>query len=219
MLVRCRLNRLTHLDRIIGEPIRRYEHPRPGDMLHVDVEKLGRVPDGGGWRYVGRTQGTRNRFATALRTEAPKSKYRQPLIGTCYLHTVIDDHSRVAYVEPHHDETAQTAAAVLRNAVAWFAARGVTTRKVLSDNGGAYRSFCGVTPAPSSASPPSGPGPTARRPTARSSGSTAPWPTGGPSRSSTPPMPPAWPPCHPGCTSTTTIGPTQRSARLHPSPG
>jgi transposase InsO family protein len=141
VLVRCRVNRLTHLDRATGEPIRRYEHERPGDLLHVDVKKLGKVPDGGGWRYVGREQGLRNRSATSLRTGAPKSKYHQPLIGTCYLHTVIDDHSRVAYVEAHDDETKETATAVLRNAVAWFAARGVTVRRVLSDNGGAYRSY------------------------------------------------------------------------------
>jgi transposase InsO family protein len=141
VLVRCRLNRLTHLDRTTGERIRRYEHERPGDLIHVDVKKLGKVPDGGGWRYVGREQGLRNRAVTAARTGAPKSKYRQPLIGTCYLHTVIDDHSRVAYVEPHDDETKETAAAVLRNAVAWFADRGVTVRRVLSDNGGAYRSY------------------------------------------------------------------------------
>ena len=138
VLVRCRLNRLTYLDRVTGEPIRRYEHERPGDLLHVDVKKLGKVPDGGGWRYVGREQGLRNRSATSLRTGAPKSKYHHPLIGTCYLHTVIDDHSRVAYVEAHDDETKETATAVLRNAVAWFAARGVTVRRVLSDNGGAY---------------------------------------------------------------------------------
>ena len=56
------------------------------------------------------------------------------------MHTVIDDHSRVAYAEIHDDETAATAAAVLRNAVAWFAARGVTIERVLSDNGSAYRS-------------------------------------------------------------------------------
>jgi transposase InsO family protein len=140
VLVRCRLNRLTHLDRATGERIRRYEHERPGDLLHVDVKKLGRVPDGGGWRYVGREQGGRNRAATAARTGAPRSKYHQPLVGTCYLHTVIDDHSRVAYVEAHDDETKETATAVLRNAVAWFADRGVTVRRVLSDNGGAYRS-------------------------------------------------------------------------------
>ncbi len=140
VLVRCRLNRLTHIDRATGEPIRRYEHERPGDLLHVDVKKLGKVPDGGGWRYVGREQGLRNRSATSLRTGAPKCKYHHPLIGTCYLHTVLDDHSRVAYVEAHDDETKETATAVLRNAVAWFAARGVTVRRVLSDNGGAYRS-------------------------------------------------------------------------------
>ena len=141
VLVRCRLNRLTHLDRVSGERIRRYEHERAGDLLHVDVKKLGKVPDGGGWRYLSKAEGFRNRAATAARTGAAKGKHGQPLIGTCYLHTVIDDHSRVAYVEPHDDETKETATAVLRNAVAWFADRGVTVRAVLSDNGGAYRSY------------------------------------------------------------------------------
>ena len=141
VLARCRLNRLSHLDRVTGEPIRRYEHERPGDLIHVDVKKIGKVPDGGGWRYVGRQQGKKNRAATAARTGAPRSKYRQPLVGTCYLHTVIDDHSRVAYVEAREDETKETAAEVLRNAVAWFAVRGVTVRRVLSDNGSAYRSY------------------------------------------------------------------------------
>ena len=141
VLVRCRINRLTHIDRATGEAIRRYEHERPGDLIHVDVKKLGRVPDGGGWRYTGREQGFRNRARTVARTGAPRSKYRQPLIGTCYLHTVIDDHSRVAYVEARDDETKETSVAVLRNAVAWFAERGVTVHRVLSDNGGAYRSF------------------------------------------------------------------------------
>ena len=141
VLVRCRLNRLTYLDRATGEPIRRYEHARPGDLLHMDVKKLGKVPDGGGWRYVGRQRGGRNRAATSARTGVPKSKYRQPLIGTCYLHTVIDDHSRVAYVEAREDETKATAADVLRHAVAWFAERGVVVDKVLTDNGGCYRSF------------------------------------------------------------------------------
>ena len=63
VLVRCRLNRLTHIDRATGEPIRRYEHERPGDLIHVDVKKLGNVPDGGGWRYVGRQQGEKNRVS------------------------------------------------------------------------------------------------------------------------------------------------------------
>jgi transposase InsO family protein len=137
VLVRCRLNRLAHVDRATGEPIRRYEHERPGDLIHVDVKKLGKVPDGGGWRYVGRAQGRKNRSATANK---PRNKWRNPLIGTCYLHTVIDDHSRVAYVEAHDDETKETATLVLRNAVAWFADRGVTVHRVLSDNGSCYRS-------------------------------------------------------------------------------
>src|SRR6478735_5338495 len=137
VLVRCRLNRLTHLDRATGEPIRRYEHERPGDLIHVDVKKLGKVPDGGGWRYVGRAQGRKNRSAA---TDKPRNKWHNPLIGTCYLHTVIDDHSRVAYVEAHDDETKETATSVLRNAVAWFAARGVVVERVLSDNGSCYKS-------------------------------------------------------------------------------
>ena len=137
VLVRCRLNRLTHIDRTTGEPIRRYEHEHPGDLIHVDVKKLGRVPDGGGWRYVGRQQGKKNRAATP---DKPRNRHHNPLIGICYLHTVIDDHSRVAYVEARDDETKETATDVLRNAVAWFADRGVTVHRVLSDNGSCYKS-------------------------------------------------------------------------------
>ncbi len=140
VLVRCRINRLTHVDRVTGEQIRRYEHERPGDLIHVDVKKLGRVPDGGGWRYVGRLQGNRNKSATVERTGVPRNKWRNPVIGICYLHTVIDDHSRVAYVEARDDETKETATDVLRNAVAWFADRGVTVQRVLSDNGSCYKS-------------------------------------------------------------------------------
>jgi len=137
VLVRCRLNRLSHIDRATGEPIRRYEHERPGDLIHVDVKKLGNVPDGGGWRYVGRQQGLRNRAVTPGK---PKNIHRGVKMGTAFVHTVIDDHSRVAYAEIHDDETAATATAVLRNAVAWFAERGVTVQRVLSDNGSAYKS-------------------------------------------------------------------------------
>lgn len=137
VLVRCRINRLTHIDRATGEPIRRYEHDKPGDLIHVDVKKLGRIPDGGGWRYVGRKQGNRNRAATPA---MPRNKWRNPQLGTCYLHTVIDDHSRVAYVEAHDDQTKETAAEVLRNAVAWFADRGVIVKRVISDNGSCYKS-------------------------------------------------------------------------------
>jgi transposase InsO family protein len=139
VLVRCRLNRLTHVDRATGEPIRRYEHDHPGSLIHVDVKKLGNIPDGGGWRYLGRRQGDQNRIATRNRT-GMSNAYRNPKVGTAFVHTVIDDHSRVAYAEIHDDETAATAAGVLHRAVAWFAARGVVVERVLSDNGGAYRS-------------------------------------------------------------------------------
>lgn len=135
VLVRCRLNRLGHVDRATGEPVRRYEHAHPGSLLHVDVKKLGNIPDGGGWRFVGRAQGRKNRAATPGK---PRSKYRNPKMGHAFVHTVIDDHSRVAYAEVHDDETAATATAVLRRAVAWFAVRGITTERVLSDNGSPY---------------------------------------------------------------------------------
>lgn len=137
VLVRCRLNRLHHVDKRTGEIIRRYEHDTPGAMIHVDVKKLGNIPDGGGWRYVGRRQGGRNRAGTPDKT---RSRNREPLIGLAYVHTVIDDHSCVGYAEIQGDETAATAVAVLKRAVSWFAARGVAVERVLSDNGSAYKS-------------------------------------------------------------------------------
>jgi transposase InsO family protein len=140
VLVRCRLNRLSHIDRVTGEPARRYERSRPGELIHVDVTKFGNIPDGGGWRFVGVEQGDRNRNATRDRTGITSRKY-YPKVGTCFVHTVIDDYSRVAYAEIHDDEKAVTAVGVLYRAVAWFAERGVTVQRVLSDNGSAYKSF------------------------------------------------------------------------------
>lgn len=134
VLVRCRLNRLSHIDKHTGEIIRRYEHDTPGSMIHVDVKKLGKIPDGGGWRFVGRKQGKRNAAATR------GTKTRGFKTGTAYVHTVIDDHSRVAYAEIHDDETAITAVGVLERAASWFGARGITVERVLSDNGPAYKS-------------------------------------------------------------------------------
>jgi transposase InsO family protein len=97
------------------------------------------IPDGGGHRFVTRQQSKLNARATAQRTGA-RGKRSRPLIGTAYVHTVIDDHSRVAYAEIHADEKAATAIAVLQRATAWFADHGVTVQRVLSDNGSAYRS-------------------------------------------------------------------------------
>ena len=137
VLTRVKLNRLHHVDVRTGETIRRYEHEYPGSMIHVDVKKIGNIPDGGGWRYVGRQQGDRNRAATPGKD---RNKYRNTLMRHAFVHTVIDDNSRVSYAEIHDDETAVTAVGVLRRAVAWFTDRGVTVERVLSDNGSAYKS-------------------------------------------------------------------------------
>ncbi len=137
VLVRCRINQLSRIDRVTGEPIRRYEHDYPGSLIHVDVTKFGNIPDGGGHRFVGRQQGRKNKRATP---DLPKGADRNPRTGTAFLHTVIDDHSRVAYVEICGDEKADTAIGVLQRSAAWFADRGVTVEAVLSDNGSCYRS-------------------------------------------------------------------------------
>jgi transposase InsO family protein len=140
VLVRCRINRLSRIDRVTGEPIRRYEHDRPGALIHVDVTKFGNIPDGGGHKFLSRQQSKANARAQARRTGERGREYR-PRIGTAFLHTVIDDHSRVAYVEICADEKSVTAIGVLERAVAWFADHGVTVERVLSDNGSAYKSY------------------------------------------------------------------------------
>lgn len=137
VLKRCRLHRLSHVDRKTGEVIRRYEHDHPGSLIHVDVKKLGNIPDGGGWKFVGRQQGATNKAAMK---HLPRNKYRNVINGKAFVHTVIDDHSRVAYAEIHNDECKETAVAVLKRATAWFAARGVKVERVLSDNGSCYKS-------------------------------------------------------------------------------
>lgn len=131
------LNRLSHIDREVGEPVRRYEHPHPGSLIHVDFKKLDNIPEGGGWRFVGRQQGNWNRQATPGK---PRNKYGNELMKHAFVHTVIDDYSRITYAEVRDGETALTAVAVLVRAVDWFAARGVAVERVLSDNGSAYRS-------------------------------------------------------------------------------
>ena len=135
ILTRAGVARLAHLDRGTAQPIRRYEHPAPGDLVHVDVKKLGNIPDGGGWRVHGRAQGDRNRRAhTSLRRNGG------PVIGYAYLHTALDDHSRLAYTEILTDERKDTAAGFWRRANAWFNNHGITVRRVLTDNGACYRS-------------------------------------------------------------------------------
>jgi transposase InsO family protein len=140
VLVRCRISRLSRIDRVTGEPLRRYEHDHPGSLIHVDVTKFGSIPDGGGHRFLSRLEGKRNAQATARRT-GQRGRHYKPVIGTAFVHTVIDDHSRVAYAEICADEKALTAAGVLERAVTWFAEQGVTIERVLSDNGSCYRSL------------------------------------------------------------------------------
>ena len=119
VLTRCRINRLSHIDRVTGEPLRRYEHAHPGSLIHVDVTKFGNIPDGGGHKFLGRRQSKLNAIQTARRT-GQRGKQYHPRIGTAFVHTVIDDHSRMAYAEICTDEKALTAIGVLQRAVAWF---------------------------------------------------------------------------------------------------
>ncbi|WP_280430367.1 IS481 family transposase [Nocardia brasiliensis] len=138
VLARYNMTRLRWLDRATGEPIRRYEHAQPGDLVHIDVKKLGKIPAGGGWRMLGRQLGRRNKQAD--KSSGVLSVHRNPLRGYHYLHTAIDDHSRLAYSEVLADETKDTAAAFWVRAEAWFASCGIAVAKVLTDNGSCYRS-------------------------------------------------------------------------------
>jgi Integrase core domain len=138
VLVRCRISRLAWLDRATGQPIRRYERDHPGDLVHIDVKKLGNIPAGGGHRFLGRATGRRNRQAD--RSSGRHSRHHNPLIGQGFIHAAVDDHSWLAYAEIHPDETSQTAAGFLHRAHAWFADRGITIQRVLTDNGSCYRS-------------------------------------------------------------------------------
>ena len=137
VLTSCRINRLWHVDRITGEPVRRYEMTRPGELVHVDVKKLGNIPDGGGWRAHGREQGGRNRQAHRDPTR-PRKVHGRPNLGYCYIHSAVDAFSRLAYSEPLDDETAATALAFWARARAFFAGHGITVERVLTDNGAAY---------------------------------------------------------------------------------
>jgi transposase InsO family protein len=132
VLTRHRVPRLAHLDRGTGRPIRRYERATPGELVHVDVKKLGNIPDGGGWRVLGRAAGKRNRHR--------HSPGQHPVLGYGYLHTAIDDHSRLAYTEILPDETRHTAVAFWIRAQAFFTQAGFTVHRVLTDNGSCYRS-------------------------------------------------------------------------------
>ena len=143
VLARYRMPLLAHLDQATGLPVRkaqpiRYEAAAPGDLVHVDIKKLGRIPDGGGWRAFGRDseQHRRNDVVQhrAKRAGAPGSR------GYVFLHHAVDDHSRLAYSEQLLDERKETAAAFWERARAFFVEAGIAVRAVMTDNGACYRS-------------------------------------------------------------------------------
>ena len=138
VLTRYGLARLRWLDRATGRVVRRMESTHCGELVHVDVKKLGKIPAGGGWRMLGRTIGNRN--AQACRG-AGQHRNRHQLRGYHFLHTAIDAYSRLAYTELLADERKETAAAFWLRANAWFNDCGLTIQKVLTDNGSCYRSF------------------------------------------------------------------------------
>jgi transposase InsO family protein len=128
VLLRIGLGKLSRLEP--PEPPNRYERARPGELVHVDVKKLG-VITGVGHRISGQRQ-SQNATRRARRRGAAK--------GWEFVHVCVDDATRLAYVEVLADEQGATAAGFLRRAVAFYAAHGITVQRVMSDNGACYRS-------------------------------------------------------------------------------
>jgi transposase InsO family protein len=135
VLARHAVPHLAVLDPITGEVIRAskatahtYERDRPGELVHMDVKKLGRIPAGGGWRAQGQTTGNH------------RSGDRNTKVGFDYVHSLVDDYSRLAYSETLPDERGATCAEFLVRAIDYFAAHGITTiERLMTDNAWAYR--------------------------------------------------------------------------------
>jgi transposase InsO family protein len=123
------------LGRIGLEPAQRYERARPGELLHIDVKKLGRIHGGAGKRVI---DCTRRLGYTPQRIDA--AGVRRQTVGWEYVHVAIDDATRLAYVEVLTDEKATTAIAFLRRAVAYYRSMAITIERLITDNGSAYRS-------------------------------------------------------------------------------
>ena len=143
VLERYRMPKLANLDQATGLPVRRpaptrYEVAGPGQLVHVDIKKLGRIPDGGGWRVHGRGS-AQDRAAGVVRDRAARAGAAASR-GYRYLHHAVDDYSRVAYSEILDDERKETAAGFWNRANAFFAGLGVRVSAVMTDNGACYRS-------------------------------------------------------------------------------
>src|SRR3954454_14478557 len=123
---------LGRLGRLGLEPAVRYQRSRPGELVHVDVKKLGRIVGGAGWRVRGGAQHYN-------RTFTDKHGLKRRTVGYEFVHIAVDDHSRLAYAEVLADEKAATAAAFLGRAVAFYRRYGITIERVISDNGACYR--------------------------------------------------------------------------------
>jgi transposase InsO family protein len=134
VLARAGMPHLAVLDPMTGQVVRsskatavRYERDRPGELVHMDVKKIGRIPAGGGWRAHGRASGSITRD-------------RSTRVGFDYVHSLIDDHSRLAYSEILPDEKGPTCAAFLARAIRYFAGHGITRiERLMTDNAWAYR--------------------------------------------------------------------------------
>jgi transposase InsO family protein len=138
VLRRHQVNRLSWMDRPTGRVIRRYERSAPGELIHVDIKKLGRIPDGGGTKMLGRIEGQRN---SRRHTAANSGGLTGPRkVGYGYVHAAVDDHTRLAYVEVLDDETSVTATRFTMRAINWFKEHGITVQAVMTDNGSCYRS-------------------------------------------------------------------------------
>lgn len=131
IVARAGLPRLADVDRVTGEPRRRgpvtrvrYERERPGELLHVDVKKVARIPDGGGWRARG----------------ASELDHGHTSAGTACLHVAVDDRSRAAYAELLPDERKETCVAFMGRCLGFFEGMGVAVERVMTDNGPAYHS-------------------------------------------------------------------------------
>jgi transposase InsO family protein len=132
VLTRQGMGRLGRLG--LEQPIR-YERSRPGELVHIDVKKLGRIEGGAGKRI---TDGIKR---NPKRTRVDAAGVQRKVIGWEYVHIAIDDYSRLAYAEVLPDEKAATIVAFLRRAVAFFARHGIRVERLLTDNGGGYRSL------------------------------------------------------------------------------
>ena len=127
---------LGKLGRLGIEPAQRYERARPGELIHVDVKKLGRIERGAGHRITGRHRYPRRHTPRRIDAEGALRE----TTGWEYVHVAIDDATRLAYVEVLQNEKATTAIGFLRRAVAHFANYGITVERLITDNGAAYRS-------------------------------------------------------------------------------